>query len=174
MATSQFGSHTNNYRTFSGGVDEVILRRPQEGKSVELTVNGDHYDVGRIASAFPVSSAADPVVFFDNRGEEIGIMNRVRALDAESRHLLEEELEKAYFMPQIRRVLSIQESLGIQTWQVHTNKGRRTFDVRSPRQNVRKISNSRVLVKDVDGNRYEIRNMRRLDRRSCHLVTLQL
>lgn len=167
-------SRSKEYQDFCADSDEVTLRRPQEGKSLELTVNGRHYEVSRVASAFPLSNSMDTVVFFDDSGDEIGCMKRVKSLDTQSRGLLNGELEKSYFMPRIQTVLSMEESLGIELWTVVTNKGTREFQLRSPRTNIRHLPNGRVLVKDVDGNRYEIRNWRHMDRRSIHLLMRHL
>ncbi len=95
-------------------------------------------------------------------------------LDAESKEALQEELDKAYFMPHIRAILAMDEYLGIETWKVMTNKGEREFQVRDPRNSVRHLPHDRVLIKDVDGNRYEVRRWRELDRRSIYLLMRHL
>ncbi len=166
--------HARQYRDFRADTDEVMLRRPQEGKNLELTINGEQYKIGRIASAFPLSSVLDTVAFFNPDGEEIGCMKEGSDLDAESRDLLREELDKAYFMPRIRAILAMEEYLGIETWRVMTNKGEREFQVRDPRHSVRHLPHDRVLIKDVDGNRYEVRRWRELDRRSIYLLMRHL
>jgi hypothetical protein len=154
------------YKDCSVETDEVTVRRPETGKNVVLEVNGTRHEIGRIASAFPISSALEAVAFFDTNGEEIGIMKHAYALDEESRNILREELEKAYFMPRIQRIISTRESLGVEEWVVVTDKGERSFEVRDARRNVRKISETRVIIKDVDGNRYEIPHWQELDRNS--------
>ncbi len=159
------------YSDFSVQTDQVTLRRPEMGKNMRLTVNGKEHEIGRIASVFPISSAMAAVAFFDTEGEEIGVMKQADSLDKESRRVLREELDKAYFMPSIEAIISTEENLAVKTWTVKTDKGARVFEVRDPRRNVRKIGGSRMLVKDVDGNRYEIRNWRALDRGSiAHLM----
>ena len=133
VTLSDYGFQAKQYHDFRPGSDEVTLRRPEEGKSLELRVNGETYRVSRVASAFPLSAALDTVAFFDEGGEEIGCMKDGDALDHESQDLLAAELEKAYFMPR-----------------------------------------GRVLVKDVDGNRYEIPNWQKLDRKSIGLLMRHL
>ena len=77
-------------------------------------------------------------------------------------------------MPCINAILSIDEVLGVESWTVVTNKGERGFEVRDPRNNVRAIGKGRVIINDVDGNRYEIRDWRRLDRKSVSLLAKHL
>ena len=162
------------YRDFCGATDDVTLRRPGNGNEPELTVNGERHKLGRIASAFPLSSSKETIVFFDREGEEIVVMKQAEALDSESSRVLEEELEKAYFMPRVEAILQLEESLGVETWTVQTDKGKRTFEVRSPRHNVRKLGKGQVVIKDVDSNRYEVPNWRRLDRKSLFLLMRHL
>jgi hypothetical protein len=162
------------YTDFCVGTDQVKLRRPEAGKNLQLTINDRRYEIGRLASAFPLSWPLETVVFFDAEGEEIGVMKQVGALDQDSQRVLLEELDKAYFMPRIEAIVNLQENLGVERWLVLTDKGERTFEVRSPRRNVRSIGNSRVIIKDVDGNRYEVRNWRRLDRGSIAFLMRHL
>jgi len=158
------------YRDFSVADDDVTLRRPEEGKKVELAVNGQRYEVGRMASAFPLSSSLEAVVFYDTDGEEIGLLKQVGQLDSDSQSILTVELEKSYFMPCINAVLSREEKLGVETWKVVTNKGERSFEVRDPRNSVRAIGRGRVIIHDVDSNRYDIRDWQKLDRKSVSLM----
>jgi hypothetical protein len=178
MATQQMpGSLTlqqKQYDDFSVKRDQVTLRRPENSKHMTLTVNGHTHTISRIASAFPLSSAMKDIAFFDEEGEEIGMMREGISLDEESKRILREELEKSYFMPGIESIESMEENLGVASWTVQTDKGERTFEVRDPRRNVRKIGNGRVIVKDVDGNRYEIPNWYRLDRKSLALLMRHL
>jgi len=174
VTLTDHGVQAKEYHDFRPGTDEVTLRRPEEGKSLELRINEKTYRVSRVASAFPLSAALDTVAFFDEGGEEIGCMKDGDALDHESQDLLATELEKAYFMPRIRAILSMEEALGIETWTVVTNKGERQFEVDHPRHDVRHLPRGRVLVKDVDGNRYEIPSWRKLDRKSIGLLMRHL
>ena len=53
---------------------------------------------------------------------------------------------------------------------VVTNKGERSFEVRDPRNSVRAIGSGRVIIQDVDSNRYDIRDWQQLDRKSASLL----
>ena len=61
-------------------------------------------------------------------------------------------------MPRITDIHSIKETLNVEEWDVETNKGPRTFQVRHARQNVRRLGPRRFAIKDVDGNRYSVRD----------------
>lgn len=162
------------YRDFKADSDHVKLRRSERSDNLRLILNGEEHEISRVASAFPLSSSLDTVAFFDSDGEEIGVMKNPRALDDPSQELLQEELDKSYFMPRILEIKEMEENLGVESWQVVTDKGERTFEVRDPRRNVRKIADDRVIIKDVDGNRYEVRDWTQLDRNSIRLLMRHL
>jgi len=96
------------------------------------------------------------------RQKEIGVIRDMRELDKKSRKILDSELEMSYFTPKITLINKIKSDFGSYKWTVETDKGPRTFEVRY-REDVRMIPPHRVIIRDVDGNRYEITDYSRLD-----------
>ena len=82
---------------------------------------------------------------------------------------VEAELERSYFTAAIVRVEAIEVEYHVPTWTVATNRGPRRFELRSSRRDLR-VLGWRVLIRDADGNRYEIPDLRRLDEASRALV----
>jgi len=128
----------------------------------------EHEDI-RAVWLFPVSRRAEYVSLVTDAGKEIGILPSLKALDSTSRKALEEELQRAYFVPQITRVIDVQERFGVSEWHVEIDRGPRTFEVRD-REDIHTIGGSRVLITDADGNVLEIPDVARLDRASQLLV----
>ena len=58
-------------------------------------------------------------------------------------------------------------------WQVETDRGPRTFEIRSSRRDMRVLSAGRILIRDADGNLYEVPDYRQLDPQSRALVETQ-
>ncbi len=135
----------------------VSFRRNDEG-DVLLVEDGQERLIANIVSAFPLTHPRRMVSLRDQEGREIGILDRVRDLDGDSRQIVATELDRSYFMPRIKDIMDVQEKLGVTTWDVETNRGPRTFQVRRARHDVRRIGPQRFVVRDVDGNRYEIRD----------------
>ena len=135
--------------------ESAAFRRREDGTIVMLE-DGTEREIGTITSAFPLSKPERIVVLKHQQGNEIGILDRLRPLDKESRGVLKQELEKSYFMPRIHDIVEKEERLRVVTMEVVTNRGERTFQVRNVRQNIRKMGRGRIIIKDVDGNRYEI------------------
>jgi hypothetical protein len=53
---------------------------------------------------------------------------------------------------------------------VDTDKGRREFHLRNLRDNVLRMQPNRIVLSDIHGNRFEIRDVSRLDARSLATI----
>lgn len=137
------------------------LSRGQDGHLVLSDGTGARV-LGSLMGAFPISSKGRFISLRGKDGEEIGILTDMKLLDSGSQKILKQELERAYFMPRIKEILKTEEKLDVLTMRVRTNKGLRTFQVRSPHRNVRSVGMNRFVIRDVDGNRYEISDLRDL------------
>ena len=139
----------------------VEFRRDADDRLVMQ--EGDHQTViGTMTMSFPLSLQGRLIVIRDEEGNELGILDDARRLSADSRRLVREETEKAYFMPRILEVHELSEELGVVTMRVLTDRGERTFQIRRVHQNIRKLGRVRLMIRDVDGNRYEITDWTRL------------
>ncbi len=118
---------------------------------------------------FPLTVKRGYIYLADDNNQEIGIIRDLDALDPHSLLALEQELEREYFVPSITRINRIEERFGTRTWDVETEQGHRNFDVRS-RQGVRYVAPDQLVIKDVDGNRYEIPATSQLDHVSRQLL----
>ncbi len=148
---------------------DVRFERDPEDQ-VRMRRGGETHTVGTVAMAFPLSNPKRMVVIRDENGGEVGILDDLRGLDADSQQVVREELEKSYFMPHIVDVERINEELDVVTWKVVTDRGARTFQVRSARNSIRKLGGRRLIIRDVDGNRFQIRDWFELSPRARRLV----
>jgi len=126
-----------------------------------------------VLRAFPISAPDRLVVFRDEEGKEIGVVEDPQELDPGSRTVLMEELGKSYLMPKVVRINRIDESFGVPKWDVETDCGPRIFELRS-RRDARMMGRGRVMIQDIDGNRYEIPDYRTLDPQSRTLVEMEV
>jgi hypothetical protein len=162
------------YCDFDAAADRVEIRRRAGESHLQVKVNGRVFEAARVTSAFPLSARLQRVAFFDPQGEEIGCLKNTAKLDASSLRLLRDELDKAYFMPKIEAIMEINDYLDIEYWRVRTNRGERSFEVRQPRRNIRSLGPHKMVIRDVDGNRYVIRDWRQLERKSLSLLMRHL
>ena len=148
---------------------------------LKLTDGREFRDV-HLTLAFPLSQSQRMVIFRDADLAEIGIIDEYSNLDDQSREVVQEELEKAYFMPRIQRILSVREQRTIVTFEVETDRGYRTFQLPHggfghhhrggghSGQQLRVLPGGRILVQDVDANRYDIPSLADLDDQSQALL----
>jgi len=133
-----------------------LFRTRPEDATVRLTVDGDRSwrDV-RLARAFPFSDPDRFIGLRDGDDKDIGVLTTLDGLDGVSRGLVEEELERRYFTPRVEEVVSVKDEYGVVTWEVRTDKGLRRFLVRNLRDSTFPLGRNRLMMTDVDGNRYE-------------------
>ena len=129
-----------------------------------MTLEDDCSYIGvAVLRVFPLSDPQRYVSVRDAANKEIGLIADIRELDAEGRRLVAAELERRYLVPVVRRVLAIVERFGTVDWTVETDRGLRSFTTRNMRESVVQPAPNRYLIADVDGNRYDVRDLTALD-----------
>ena len=123
--------------------------------------------------ALPLTDPDGWIGLMDEKGKQLHMVRSLKELDPDSRALLERELERLYFLPKILRVDQITEEYGVLRLEVVTDRGPRTFEIRS-REHIRFLPDGRILLRDLDGNRYEIPRVDHLDAHSRTLAEVFL
>ena len=119
-----------------------------------------------VARAFPLSGPEQHVGFLTWEGQDIGMLESLDELDADSKALLLETLSKRYFSPRVTAIHAIYRDHGNLVWRVDTDLGPREFFVQDFRENLLSLSGGNMYVTDVDGNRYDLGQMTHLDPKS--------
>ena len=127
------------------------------------------------ARSFPLTDANRYIAIQtdDRERKEICLIEDIKQLSNDNQGILEDALDKIYLMPIISRLRSIKRRFGVTEWDVETNRGPVTFDL-SSRSAITQFEEGRLLIKDIDGNRYEIPNYLKLDSKSITLVETQV
>jgi len=155
---------SNQYDLLVFAPQDIRLFRSSEGDaSIRMTVKNDRswYNV-RISRAFPFSDPDGYLGFRDGNDAEIGMIENAKGLDAESRAVLETELERRYFTPKVTAVAKADEIHGLATFRVTTDRGDRTIVIRNLRDHAFQLGPNRLMLVDIDGNRYELPDVRAL------------
>ncbi|MBC8235228.1 DUF1854 domain-containing protein [bacterium] len=139
-----------------------------------LKVKEQEFDNFKVLKLFPLSKANQFIAFYDKDDNEIGLLKNFHQLNGDSLELLEFELEKSYFMPEITRIDLIERSESGWRWRVNTNKGPREFRVASRVEDIHKLSNGQIIIKDADGNKFCVPNLKRLEAKSFAMLIKQL
>jgi hypothetical protein len=126
----------------------------------------------QVARAFPLTKPDQYIGLRDGADKDIGMLPTLEGLDPESRKIVDEELTRRYFLPVILRVFAVKEEYGITTWDVDTDKGRRTFLVQNLRESVwEMVPGERAIITDKDGLRYEFPDIRKLDAKTISVLS---
>ena len=160
-----------NYIT-ANQVKEII---PAKNGAVTLScTDGETIENIKPRRLFPLTGKTRHINFLDAEGEEVLILDNMKNLNKESKQTLSDALNRYYVIPKIRNILSIKEEYGVYTWIVNTDKGTTQFEVRQPSVDIKSLGGGYVVVKDINDNRYEIPDTKKLDPLSQRLLEEQL
>ena len=151
--------------------EQMHIRRTDRGLLAVRIGEESHVDV-TVRRAFPLEAADGYMGFFDTDGNELGILEEPGGLDSDSRAALDEQLALTYFLPEITAVTHIGEDFGVVHADVETTKGSRQIEIRGIRSSIRVLSRNRALVEDAEGNRYELRDYRNLEKMTREILGL--
>ncbi len=151
-------------------IDHLRLFREPAWR-LRLTIDGDRsYTRVKVVRAAPLSHPDKYISFLDAKDEEICMVDDLKQLDAAARGIIKEELDRRYLTSIIQNVLTVRNEFGTSYWEVETNRGQREFVVQNVAENAQWLGDHRLLIIDVDGNRFEIPRLDALDKRSLGLV----
>lgn len=152
-------------------LDPRKLRFFAYGATLRLTIDEDrsYLKVG-LLRAFPLSDSDRFFSVRDGGNEEVGMIADPRELDENNRSLVREDLARRYFLPAVKRICKAKERFGTVDWEMETDRGICKFTTRNLRENVQRPAPGRVILSDVDGNRYDILNIDELDLSSQQLL----
>ena len=129
-----------------------------EGGFVALKFGEKEYKRVGVYLTFPLTNPDEFISIreADEKAKEIGIVEDIKKLPKDQQEMLQEQIRLRYFMPVIRKVLEVKEEYGYAYWHVETSFGVCRFTTHMSGDVVIHLTDSRLLVKDIDGNRYEI------------------
>lgn len=144
--------------------------RVTPGGFLALDCGEAHYSVVSAYRSFPLTLGDRYISIRDDKEKEIGIIADLAQFTPGQAALVRAELERRYFTPIIERVIKLKEEFGYIYWEVETDRGPRRFTTRGYHDSIVPVSDVRVLILDVDGNRFEIPDYRALDPKSAKQV----
>ena len=148
--------------------EAVGVQRLDDG-TLELRVHSDVFGNISVRRTFPVTDPDHYIVLLDAEGDEIGIVKTLSVLRPETRGILEQELERYYFVTHIQAIRSVQSRHGVTTWDLDTDRGSRTIYLKD-RGDIRRMSDRRIILIDMHGIRFDIPDTRKLDATSLRLI----
>ncbi len=131
-----------------------------------LSLKTEEKDYPRVLAVrmFPFTDP-DKYISIRTTGEhskEIGIIEDMAALSKEVREIIEEQLALRYFTPVITGIYSIKDEYGYAYFDVMTDRGRCRFAIHMGGSDVVHLSETRIMITDIDENRFEIPDVLKL------------
>ncbi|MGN1205469.1 MAG: DUF1854 domain-containing protein [Eubacterium sp.] len=129
-----------------------------KGGFVSLTYEGKTWDRVQVIRLFPFT---EPDKFIsirtvEERSKEIGVIKDLKEVSKETKKMLLEQLNLHYFTPVIQKILSIKDEYGYAYFHVLTDRGECRFTINMGASAVVRLSEKRLLITDLDENRFEI------------------
>ena len=131
-----------------------------------------------LSRAFPFDMPYEYISVLDRDKKEIGFIRTLDDFDEPERTLLKNELETKYYTPVIKRIIQVKERYGFSYWRCECEFGEHSFTLRDTFRSIirayRPDGTQRIYILDIDGNRYEIPDVEKLDRMSYKKIELYL
>lgn len=155
-------------------IEEVTSIKPINKKNAEfyrtkggfagLKFNGTDYDRVRIIRLFPYTRPWEYIAVrtAEEHSKEIGIVIDIGDVSKESEQIIREQLNLHYFTPIITKIIDIKDEYGYAYFHVLTDKGECRFTINMGGNAVVRLSDTRLIISDLDENRFEIPDLMKL------------
>jgi len=153
-------------------LEDVSDLRVEEGpaNSIIVHLKGAVYENASAVWAFPFTDRRHWIQVRDSDENPRGLISAIHDVERASRDVLQRSLERRYFLPKIQRVHSTREEFGLLTVDADTDRGRISFTINNPRENIHWVGQTRFLFVAPEENRYEIPDVEALDAKSRALI----
>lgn len=145
------------------------LSRDPFGRLVLRLADGTEHTGVVPVRAFPIGAPDEGLSLMSADGHELRWVDRVDALPAAERTLVEEDLASREFVPRIDAILAVSSFATPSTWTVETDRGRAELVLKAE-EDIRRLSRGTLLIADRDGVHYLVRDVAALDRASRRLL----
>ncbi|RFP80087.1 DUF1854 domain-containing protein [Hydrogenophaga borbori] len=145
------------------------LRRDPQGPLQLTTADGQVHTGVMPVRAFPLAAPDEGLSLVGSDGHERVWIQRLSALDAATRALIEEELAPREFMPRIQRILGVSGYATPSTWTVETERGPAQLVLKAE-DDIRRLDGKRLLIQDGNGLQFLVADRFALDRLSRRIL----
>jgi len=158
--------------------DELSFSLSENG-FVCLKYNGNEYKQVILARIMPFTKPYNYISVMDKERNEIGIVKDIYELNSESADIVKTELNRRYYCKQVISIISAKFKMGYLYIDAEMKNGNETIAINDTSKNIRqlaqevgteKLASGRILITDVDGNRYEIKDLSKMDKKSQRAI----
>ena len=145
------------------------LQRNSYGRLVFTAENGDIHEGVTPVRAFPIAAPDEGLSLVNYEGHEVAWIDHLADLPPAIGQLIEADLASREFVPEIERIVAVSSFACPSTWQLMTNRGNAELILKGE-EDIRRRSQTRLLIADAHGIQFLIRDLSKLDRHSRKLL----
>jgi hypothetical protein len=142
------------------------------GHMLNVTAGEDEFPGVHLHCSFPHTMPRAYISVRTADNKEIGIIRSLDDFSEITQRLLEDQIRLRYFAPKITRVVQIKHEFGYTYWDTETTAGICRFTVKGGGGSVKFVSENKLLVTDVDGNRFEVPDTSRLSVKEFGMIEM--
>jgi len=135
-----------------------------EGGFTGMKTEDGKWDRVQIIRLFPFTGPDEYIAIrtMEERSKEIGVIKHLKDVSKDDAKIIREQLNLHYFTPVIRKIIDIKDEYGYAYFHVMTDRGECRFAINMGGNGVVRLSDTRLLITDLDENRFEIPDVREL------------
>lgn len=145
------------------------LSRNAFGRLVLLDAEGVEHQGVNPVRAHPISAPDEGISLLGSDGHELAWIERLSALPAAERELLEAEFASRDFMPTVLGIRAVSTFSTPSLWTVATDRGETQFILRTE-EDIRRLGEGRLLISSSHGIQFQVPDRFALDRASKKLL----
>ncbi len=119
---------------------------------------------------FPVSQLDNYITLLDESGAEQAVIRDLNTLPEDQKALISSCLQEYYLIPKITKITDVAERFDGLTLYTETDRGPAQIEIRILLRGFKMQTDRRLLIRDINDNRYEVPDVRRLDRKSLQIL----
>ena len=147
----------------------MSLERNPRGRWVWTDAQGTRHEQVVVVRAYPVTAPEQGVGIMNAEGHELAWFDRLDRVPQALQDLLREAMAEREFLPEIQRLKAVSSLVTPSVWTVQTDRGEARFMLKGE-EDIRRLTGKALIVSDVDGVQYLIRDPMVLDRHSRKLL----
>ncbi len=124
--------------------------------------------------SFPFDRPNEYISVQNKDQEELGLIKNISDFDDGTQKVINDELERKYYTPNVLKIITLKETRGFSFWKVMTDTGEQNFTLQDTSKSIVRIGEDRAFIFDICGNRYEIKSLSALDKNSYRKLELYL
>ena len=120
----------------------------------------------KLSRVLPFAEPKKYITVSDMDGKELGIIRDLGELPEDQQALALDELSARYYCPEVTAIKSIKEKMGYFYFDVAFGDYKKIFAVKDISRSIKQIDDKCIVITDVDGSRYLIPDVWKIDTKS--------